>query len=506
MSRSAKYLRIKEEGNSDDDEKLPVWRKICFAVGGAPYQITTNVLGFFLNIFLLEVAELKPLSISMILLIGKVWDAVTDPACGYFVTKTETRFGKMKPWIILSAPFACTAYFFLWYVPDFSDDGKTVYYLLMYCAFQGLLSGLHVPYTSMTMFITNDQKERDSATAYRMVSEAIGVLLAIVVQGRLIEATRKAGDCEDAKTTVSPESLFEQELSYRYGALIFIGIYMVCAVTVFLGVKEKPGVVEDHGTEGYFSSLKIVLTYKPYVKAGLIFLFMSLAVAVVQGNLALYCTHTLKMGDQFSNFVLVLMIVAIAAIPVWQLVLQKIGKKKTYAAGLIIFIPILITQLFLPKEEPIPYYFVVAFAGLSVSVSLLLPWSLLPDVLDLFMLEKNTRKDAMFYSFYVFFNKLAVGLGLALSLLALDLGGYETGACTQPKSVDLTLRLLVVPGPVIFVLIALLSLWSYPIDEDKRKAIKQEVLSRLSARGGNGEDFGGSMSYESIKVSSSTEI
>ncbi|ESP05216.1 hypothetical protein LOTGIDRAFT_102436, partial [Lottia gigantea] len=463
-----------------DDRPLPLWSKLCFAVGGAPYQITTNVIGFFLNIFLLEVAEIDPFYISIILFVGKAWDAITDPACGYFVNKTETRFGKMKPWIILTAPFACVSYFFLWYVPDLSETGKFGYYFAMYCIFQGLLSGLHVPYTSLTMYISNDQKERDSATSFRMVFEACGVLTGVIVQGKIIEKYRIAGQCADTSATASPESLRLQEESYRIGSYIVLAIYMVCACTVFLGVKEKEGVVDSTGnTDGYFKSLKIVFTYKPYLQAAAIFLFMSLAVAIVQGNIALYCTHSLKMGNKFTNFVIVLLVVSITAMPLWQLLLLRFGKKPVYAAGILIFIPILIAQLYLPADNEYLYYVIMGFAGLSISVSLLLPWSVLPDVLDLFMLETHTRKDAMFYSFYVFFNKLASGIGLALSQVALSVGGYVTGACTQPESVDLTLRMLVVPGPVVCLLLALIFLWCYPINEDKRKAIKQEVLDTM---------------------------
>ncbi|XP_053395659.1 uncharacterized protein LOC123525787 [Mercenaria mercenaria] len=479
-------VEIDQSVVSDEAVKpLPVWRKICFAVGGAPYQTTNTVINFFISIFLLEVAKIPPEYASVILFAGKAWDAITDPTCGYLVHKTDSRFGKFRPWILLSAPFACGAYFCLWYVPDISDAGKFVWYFCFYCGFQMLLSGLHVPYTSMTMTVTNSQKDRDSVTAYRMVSEAFGVLLAVVVEGQLVGKYRKTGDCAD-NGEVSDDQIENEKGAYILGAVIVVSAYMICAFTVFFGSKEKHGFTTVDSV-GFFSGAKQVLTFRPYVLLSTSFLFLSLAIAIVQGNLALFCTHTLKMGDDFSYFILVLLVSTILAMPFWQKCIVKFGKKSTFATGMIVFVPVLIVQLYIPEGEVYVYYPVVVVAGLGISVALLLPWSMLPDVIDEFVLKYGTRKESIFYSFYVFFSKLAVGVGLGVSQAVLAFGGYETGECNQPASVALALQMLVVPGPVIFTLIALVALWAYPINETRRKELKQAIHDKLRKREENSD-------------------
>ncbi|KAL4236651.1 Major facilitator superfamily [Mactra antiquata] len=461
----------------EEDDPLPVWRKICFAIGGAPYQTTNTVINFFISIFLLEVAKISPGYSSIILFVGKAWDAITDPTCGYLVHKMDSRLGKFKPWILFSAPFACGAYFCLWYVPDISDLGKFFWYFCFYCGFQMLLSGLHVPYTSMTMAVTNSQKDRDSVTAYRMVSEALGVLLAVVVEGQLVGKYRKTGDCSD-KGTISDEDLKNEKRAYMIGAAVVVAVYLFCACTVFFGSKEKHG-YNTGDADGFFSGAKQVLTFRPYIILCTAFLFLSLAIAIVQGNLALFCTHSLKMGDQFSFFILVLLISTILAMPLWQLCIVKYGKKSTFGAGMMLLVPVLIVQLYLPKHEPVYFYPVLVVAGLSIAVALLLPWSMLPDVIDEFFLKYGTRKESIFYSFYVFFNKLSIGVGLGISQAVLALGGYKTGECEQPASVGLSLQMLVVPGPVLFTMIALVALWIYPINEYRRRKIKEAVKEKL---------------------------
>lgn len=118
----------------------------------------------FLPTFMLEIAGLRPRELSLILFYGKFWDAITDPVIGYIVSKTNTKWGKLRPWylitktttffliadllvhfvlrIIFFAPFAVISYMMIWYVPDLGDQfiSKVYWYLGFYCLFQTFLS------------------------------------------------------------------------------------------------------------------------------------------------------------------------------------------------------------------------------------------------------------------------------------------------------------------------------------------------------------------------------
>ncbi|KAG8143075.1 putative Major facilitator superfamily domain-containing protein, partial [Naja naja] len=78
---------------------LSICSKVCYAIGGAPYQITGCALGFFLQIYLLDVVQLDPFYASIILFVGRAWDAITDPLVGFFISKSSwTCFGRLMPW------------------------------------------------------------------------------------------------------------------------------------------------------------------------------------------------------------------------------------------------------------------------------------------------------------------------------------------------------------------------------------------------------------------------
>ncbi|CAF0735168.1 unnamed protein product [Brachionus calyciflorus] len=480
-----------------EDGKLTLWQKLCFAVGGIPYQMCGNALGLFISPFLLEVAQIRPKQVSIILFSGRGWDAITDPLIGFFVNRTNTRLGKLRPWILFPSPLAIFCYFMIWYVPDIDRSSKTFWYLIFYCLFQTFLSCLHVPYTSLTMYLTHNQSERDSATGYRMVFEVFGVLLAAIIQGIIISIYGLSTNCNS--TTQSPritspiqnyslpidrvvyKPILEDDSKtlgdgYLVSAGIMSFIYLICCITTFFGTKEMKDVITDKNKE-FIKSLQVVFRHKSYITLLLTFLFNSLAVQLVQSNLALYCKYTVNAGDQYQYLIIVLLVSSILSLPIWQFSMIKYGKKTTYAIGLSLLIPNLFILLYIENSIWI-MYIVCIISGMGIAVNFLLPWSMLPDVVDEFMVRFGERKESIFYSFYVFFTKLSSGVAVGASTLVLEYAGYvdcSDGCCKQPNSVSLALRMLIVPGPVILLLIALTFLWKHPIDEYRRKELKEKL-------------------------------
>lgn len=464
--------------------RLSVCSKLCYAIGGAPYQITGCAIGFFLQIYLLDVALLDPFYASIILFVGRAWDAVTDPTVGFLVSRTPwTRFGRMMPWIVLSTPFAVLCYFLIWYVPSV-DQGKVVWYLIFYCCFQTLQTCFHVPYSALTMFISTEQKERDSATAYRMTVEVLGTLIGTAIQGQIVGMANAPCisteiDLNSTGLEVAPEvnitdphvSLQDLRNAYMIASGVICAIYVVCAVVLFLGVKEQKDTCRVR-TEpmSFFQGICMVMGHGPYAKLVMGFLFTSLAFMLLEGNFALFCIYNLGFRNDFQNVLLVIMLSATLAIPFWQWFLTKFGKKTAVYIGTTSVVPFLISVVLVPSSLAVTY--IASFAaGVSVAAAFLLPWSMLPDVVDDFKVQnpESQGHEAIFYSFYVFFTKFASGVSLGVSTLSLDFAGYVTRGCTQPGEVKLTLKILVSAAPIVLIIIGLLIFISYPINEEKRQ-------------------------------------
>uniref|UniRef100_A0AAY4D981 Sodium-dependent lysophosphatidylcholine symporter 1 n=1 Tax=Denticeps clupeoides TaxID=299321 RepID=A0AAY4D981_9TELE len=474
--------------------QLSVCNKLCYAVGGAPYQITGCALGFFLQIYLLDVAQLDPFYASVILFVGRAWDAVTDPTVGFLVSRSPwTRFGRMIPWIIVSTPLAVISYFLIWYVPNI-ETGKVIWYLIWYCLFQTMQTCFHVPYSALTMFISSEQKERDSATAYRMTVEVLGTVIGTGIQGQIVG--RANAPCfnsslysPDSNGNVSQHFIANQSTgitlthtrqAYMIASGVICIIYVLCALVLSLGVRECKG-ERSHKTEpmSFFQGIRLVMSHGPYAKLVIGFLFTSLAFMLLEGNFALFCSSTLNFRNDYQNILLVIMLSATLTIPFWQWFLTRFGKKTAVFCGTSFVVPFLI--LVVCVEHSLVVTYIVSFvAGVSVAAAFLLPWSMLPDVVDDFEVQNpdSHGHEAIFYSFYVFFTKFASGVSLGVSTLSLDFAGYITNGCTQPDEVHLTLKILVAAAPVFFILIGLIIFITYPINEERRQG-NRKLLQEL---------------------------
>uniref|UniRef100_A0A3B5LI14 MFSD2 lysolipid transporter B, sphingolipid n=1 Tax=Xiphophorus couchianus TaxID=32473 RepID=A0A3B5LI14_9TELE len=468
--------------------KLTICSKLCFAIGGAPKEVTSSASAFFLQIYLLDVAQINPFQASLVLFIGRVWGAVTDPVIGFLITKSSwTKIGRLMPWILGCTPFLVVSYFCLWFVPPFIN-GRFVWYLVFYCLYQTLINCFHVSYSALTMFISTDQKERDSATAYRMTVEVMGTLLGAAVQGQIVASAHTQKHCsphnmsagylgnssgaEIVKSLVPSQEYLSQAVSQIY-RLCLTACYLI-GLRVFIPHRSDPYGPKTEEQIPFVQGFLKVMGHGPYIILTAAFLLITVAVQVIV-SARHSVSFRIKFLKCFTHHLLrlvTLQVSALFSIPFWQWFLKRFGKKTAAFCGITWIMPFSMMLVFIPNL--VVAYIVAVSSGLSIAASLLLPWSMLPDVVDDFRLTNSSSKghEAIFYSFYVFFVKLAAGITLGVSTLCLQFAGYETRGCSQPPPVVYTLKLLIGAAPIAFIVTGLMILVLYPINEDVRRRNK----------------------------------
>ncbi|XP_071391272.1 sodium-dependent lysophosphatidylcholine symporter 1 isoform X2 [Centroberyx affinis] len=463
----------REEGPSDTKSSgIPLVRKISYAVGGMPYQLTQSVKGFFMQIFLLDVVQMDAFYASLILFMGRAWDAITDPIVGYMVSKSKrTRIGKLIPWIVFSLPFGIVSYIMMWFMPQdsMSPAFSFSWFFIWTCLFDLFLTCHHVPYSSLNMFLGGDQNARDSATGYRMGMEVFAVLAGGVIQSQIVgvhhaKKTRVCSQLNYSDTSSInlsypalhnlTSSLTDTRRAYIVAALVLASLYFLCCLVLFLGVKEQlaPLSTLDRIQMPYLTGVKMVMRHTPYVRLIFGFLFSSLAFQTA----------------------------ATLSIPLWQILLCRLGKKTTLYIGLSMFAPAMAAIVYAGNSLPI-FIFMVIIGGFSLAVLFLLPWSMLPDVVDDFKLKNPSSKDLepVFYSCFVFFNKFVGGLSIGLSTLVLHFVGYKPGACRHPPAVITALRVLIAPVPIVLLFTGILLFCLYPINEKRRQQIQRNLYKAV---------------------------
>nr|XP_051699145.1 sphingosine-1-phosphate transporter MFSD2B isoform X4 [Oryctolagus cuniculus] len=396
-----------EPGSASRDSRLSFCTKMCYGIGGVPNQVASSATAFYLQLFLLDVAQIPAAQVSLVLFGGKVSGAAADPVAGFFINRSRrTGSGRLMPWVLGCTPFIAVAYFFLWFLPPFTSL-RGLWYTIFYCLFQALAT----------------------TRLYCIAAAAVALT------------------------------------------------YPVCSSLLCLGVKERPASSAPASGQGlsFLAGLALTARHPPYLKLVVSFLFISAAVQVEQSYLVLFCTHASRLHHHVQSLVLTILVSAVLSTPLWEWVLQRFGKR-TSAFGIFVMVPFAILLAAVPTA---PVAYVVAFvSGVSIAVSLLLPWSMLPDVVEDFELQHQHGPglETIFYSSYVFFTKLAGAGALGISTLSLEFSGYQAGACQQAEEVVVTLKVLIGAVPTCMILIGLCILMVGPAP----KAPSQDTSRQLS--------------------------
>ncbi len=449
-------------------QRLSTIVKLAYGSGDLGAAIVAGVNGFFLNAFLLDVAGIRPGMVAVIFIIVKIWDSVNDPIIGALTDRTNTRWGRRRPWLLFGAiPFGL-AFFLHWLVPDLNQVGKFWYYLIVAILLDAGFTAVNLPYTALTPELTGDYDERTSLNAYRFSFSILGSMVAVVLHGIIV-------------------GLFDNVYT---GNAIAAGIWTFFIIssalvvfaftreTHFLEAGEKPS-----EQLGFLEGLVIAFSNRAFLIVTAIYLLSWLCIQFVQNNLILYVRYWMDAEDQLPLLLLAVQLSAFIFLLVWTRVSQKIGKQKVYYAGMSVWM-LVSAILYFVQPGQLPLLFVLAaLAGIGVSVGYLVPWSMLPDVIELDELETGQRREGIYYGFFVFLQKIGLGAGLFISNIALEATGYitpEVGADfpDQPAAVLTALRVMVSVVPIVLLLISFPVVQRYPITRERHAQIKAELAQR----------------------------
>ncbi|MFK0735369.1 MAG: MFS transporter [Gloeotrichia echinulata GP01] len=470
------YLQKKPES-----EKLDLKTKLAYGAGDLGPAITANISVFFLLVFFTNVAGIPAGLAGSILMIGKIWDAVNDPFVGFLTDKTESRrWGRRLPWLLYGAiPFG--AFFFLqWIVPQFSaDKNANIWPLFWYYVAIGIVSQVfytvvNLPYTAMTPELTQDYDERTSLNSFRFTFSIGGSILSLILSKivfSLIEVPQQqyivlAAVC----TVISTLSLYWCVFGTRDRILAF---------------EAKRTQTAEPPSIPFPEQLKIVFTNRPFLFVIGIYLFSWLGVQITASIIPYFVLYCMRLKDSDVPTVMIAVQgTALLMLFVWGAISKKVGKKVVYFLGMILWIIAAAGLFFLQQNQIGLMYVMAVMAGFGVSTAYLVPWSMIPDVIDLDELQTGQRREGIFYGFMVLLQKFGLAFGLFLVGNALQSAGFkevvagETTLAIQPDSALIAIRIAVGPLPTICLILGLVLTYFYPITRE----MHAEIMLKLQQR------------------------
>lgn len=457
-------------------DRLPFITKLIYGFGDWGNTTTSTIFGFFFAFFLNNIAGVEPLFAFPVLLIGGIWDAINDPIIGVWSDRIHTRWGRRRPFFLIGAlPYAITFILLFLVPPIHSQVGKCIYYSLVYIAFDTMFTFVAVPYTALTPELTEDYDERTRLNGYRMFVSMAGGLIAAVALPIIVD------------------SFVNKAKGYLVTAIIFGLLAAIPYLLLFFFIKEK---YQDTPKSdlNIFSGFAYTWHNIAFRFASGVYMTAWVTVSLAGALFQYYLVYWLRMPKQVDIVLGLMMLSATVFIPVMVWMANRLGKQKAYLIAVGWWVLVMLAISFLPQNSGIAVYFLAAGAGFGVAAAHVIPWSIVPDVIESDELERGHRREGTFYGFMVFLQKTGSAAALGLMQLILYFSGYVTPPVGfppenvgQPYSAVFAIRMLIGPLPAVLLAISMYLIWRYPINKQKHQEIRAELAKKREQALSEGE-------------------
>ena len=439
---------------------LSAGKKIAYAAPAFALAVVGIPVYVYLPKFYTDVVGVHISALGIILLIVRLFDAVTDPAIGLISDRIQTPWGRRRPFILGGAVLTALAILLLFNPPHVDADAATLWFLALIFALFLFWTVVIVPYESLGPELTFDYDERTTLFSIRD-----GALIA----GTLVAAASPA----TVKWIFSiPEGGAGERETFFILSLIYAPLIIITAVWCVLAFREKAIEIKTK-TDNIFSRVLSSLKNRPFR-----ILLISYTISAIGNNLPatliLYYVEYVLHSPRADLYLLLYFVTGILFLPLWVAGSGRFGKKAVWLVSMAVNTGAFFWVFFLGPGDELIYGILVFISGIGFGATLAIPSAIQADVIDYDELKTGERREGLYIGLWSIAKKLAAALGVGAGLALLGASGYVPNI-KQSESVVFTLRVLYALVPCLCNAAALVIATAYPISGDLHREIRDAI-------------------------------
>jgi glycoside/pentoside/hexuronide:cation symporter, GPH family len=447
--------------------KLTVREKLVFGVADVGASLTYIAINTWLFYFLVNIVGLQPLLAGVVFLLGRIFDAITDPIMGVLSDRLKPKIGR-KPFILWGAVPLGISFALLWFVPDASQTVKFLLSSFLFLLFSLLYTIVQMPYMALIPELAESYDERTSLSSYRAAFGTFASLFAVAAPPLIVGL-------------VSPGDLVQSRpVAWLVMGIVFGAITSASYLIMAFSTKEPKRIETSAPTSSYFN--EYVSAFRIYGFPQIFFLFIVVTIGLMITNsiLPFFLESNLRISGNDQSVVLgTLFIVAIAVFPLWNVAASRLGKRTALNSGLVIYAISLFLLVWFTPPDGISAFLIImtVVAGVGLSALILFPWAMLPDVVEFDEASSGRRREGLVYALFTFGQKIASSIGVFSNAIVASLFGYRQGSLEQAPATINAIKWMTGPIAGLVFLIAVLFVLAFPIT----KARHEQVRAKLKA-------------------------
>jgi GPH family glycoside/pentoside/hexuronide:cation symporter len=460
-------------------QKLKLKEKIGYGFGDAASSMFWKLFSMYLMFFYTDVFGISATLVGTMFLVTRIWDAAFDPFVGILGDRTETRWGKFRPYLLwIAVPFGIIGVL-TFTTPSFAPSGKVIYAFVTYSLMMMIYSMINVPYASLMGVMTSDGKERTALATFRFIFAFGGSLLVLALAEPLVDIFSKMG-----KGDVNLQQ------GWQLAAVVFAVIAITFFMFTFSWTRERIKPVTVKTT--LKKDLNDLLHNSPWfclLGAGVAAIFFN---SIRDGAAIYYFKYYIQGQSAFSikafNLTITLsslyfvlgQAANIVGVVLAKPVSDRIGKKYTFLYAML-FAAVFSVAFYWLDRSVVSLIFVFQFL-ISVSAGIIFPlvWSMYADAADYSEWKTGRRATGLVFSASSMSQKFGWTLGGALAGWLLGYYGFKANV-VQTAEAQTGIKMMLSFFPAIGTLLGAFFMFIYPLSEKKMVVISGELAEKRNA-------------------------
>ncbi len=437
--------------------KLSVKEKIGYSLGDTASHFVWDMVGFWLLFFYTDVYGISAAAAGTIMLVARFWDMAIDPVIGIVSDRTNTRWGKFRPYILFGAiPYAILA-ILTFTTPNFGEAGKIVYAGATYVLLMTAYAFINLPYSALGAVMTDDTYERAGLNTYRFIAGFTGQF---VVTGLALTLAEFFGGGDKAQ-------------GFQYTVFLFAGLSLIFFFITFKTTKERvqPPKAQENSLK---EDIKNLFQNKAWIILALVGIISFIMFAMQNAAIAYYFKYYLGRENNVQLFNVIGTVALIVALPLSKPLAKRFGNKNVFIGSSLIsgvfFILIYIAGI---NDLTTIYVFnIIAKMAYAPAVPLL--WTMIADSADYGEWTTGRRATGLYFSAAVFAQKAGWGIGAAIAGWILAASSFVPNVVQNDTAITgIKLLVSVIPG-ILYMSCALFMIF-YKIDSKTTDIMKKEL-------------------------------
>lgn len=454
--------RSAEPGKTVETSHVGLAERFAYGSGNFASQLIFNPATAFIVFFYTDVAGIAAGAVGTLLLVSRLFDLL-NPVMGLLVDRTNTKWGKARPWLLwLAVPFGISAVV-LFTVPDLSAHGRLIYAFITYnLVFSVIYTAQDTPYSSMLPLMTSDGHQRTMLSITRMIMANCGIILSFMVTLPLVRL-------------MGGGARGWQRAFMVFGALATI-LMLVC----FRFTKERIKAPAGRKAIPLKAGLASMATNKYLVLVLLLGVTLFVTLGLYGANVY-FCRYFLHNVERLGPLMSIMIAAQVAGMAMVGPIIKRFGKRNCALVGIAISI---VGQLVM-YIAPTSYVIVVigtVIKGLGASPLVGTLFAMCSDAIDYGEWRSGFRVDGLTFGTMALAMKTSAGLGGAITGWVLGWTGYVAGAVTQHPAAMGGIRALFLDIPLAFYLLAAVIIWIYKLDREYKSINSDLVMRRANAQ------------------------